>query len=69
MRIFGSIDPQNEHIFSFHYIIILKTWTFYQPSDVATKIHVGEQRYLRYRVYIYMVKDRIHCNIPMNEDF
>ncbi len=45
MRIFGSVELQSEHTFLFHYVIVFKIQTFYQSSDVTTKIHVDEQLY------------------------
>ncbi len=43
MRIFGSVKLQST--FPLQYIVIFKIWTLYQPSDVTTRIHVGEQRH------------------------
>ncbi len=46
MRIFNSVEPLSEYTSPLKYIIVFKIW-FYQPCDVTTQIHVGDQCYLR----------------------
>ncbi len=44
IRTFGNVLTQSENTFPFQYLII-KIWTFYQPRDVTTRIHVVELCY------------------------